>query len=214
VLGIIDKPMTPEERARMVGMLIPLFFLPGANKPLDPKLVKSMQLEQMTEAQLAEQGISRRVVEVYRGDKAPYSPINKYGHNKSYINEAGDLVPASVDGLYRGKPVDIVEHLNPTINREAKNCSPYTSFSESARHAVAEYGKSKITLNLEGLRHDIRSGVLSNVEIIDQTNMAQQIERSTYGELYKQRAFNDARAEREVLIKGTIPNKYFKVEVK
>lgn len=214
VLGIIDKPMTSEERARMVGMLIPLFFLPGANKPLDQKAVKSMQLEYMTEAQLAEQGISRRIVEVYRGDRAPYSPTNSYGHNKSYINQAGDLVPANPTGVYNGKPVDIVNHINPTINRQAKSCSPYTSFTESARHAVAEYGRSKITLNLEALRNDIKSGVLQNVEIIDQANMAQHIERSTWGELHKQNAYNAARAEREILIKGTIPKQYFKVEAK
>lgn len=214
ILGIIDKPMSEDERARMVGMLIPLFFLPGGNKPLDPKVVKSMQLEQMTEAQLAEQGITRRVVEVYRGDRAPYAPTNSYGRNKSYINEVGDLVPANPAGVFNGRPVDIVEHINPTAHPRAKCFSPYTSFSESARHAVAEYGKSKITLNLEALRNDIKSGALQNVEIIDQANMARHIEKSKYGELFKQSAFNDARAEREVLIKGIIPKKYLTVGAK
>ncbi|CAN5316709.1 hypothetical protein BH11CYA1_BH11CYA1_41170 [soil metagenome] len=214
ILGIIDKPMSEEERARMVGMLIPLFFLPGANKPLDLGVVKSMRLEQMTEAQLAEQGITRRVVEVYRGDKAPYAPTNSYGRNKSYINEAGDLVPASPAGVFNGRPVDIVEHIKPTVDPRAKSFSPYTSFSESARHAVAGYGKSKITVNLEALRYDIKSGALQDVEIIDQANMARHIEKSKYGEMYKQSAFNDVRAEREVLIKGIIPKKYLTVGAK
>jgi hypothetical protein len=214
LLAIIDKPMTPEERARMVGMLIPLFFLPGSSKPLDPKTVKAMQLEHMTEAQLAEQGITRRVVEVYRGDRTPYSRTNIYGANKSYIAETGDLHPANPAGICNGKPVDIVEHINPTLNPEAKSHSPYTSFSESAHHAVAQYGKSKITLNLEALRRDIKTGLLENVEIIDHNVMTKHIENSKHGELLKQSAYNDVRAEREVLIKGVIPKKCFTVEVR
>ncbi len=214
ILGIIDKPMSEDERARMIGMLIPLFFMPGSNTPLDANKVKAMNLEKMSAEELAEAGITRRVVEVYRGDQTPYLPRNKYNHAKSYINETGDLVPANSAGEYNGKTVDIVEHINPTVNRQAKANSPYTSFTESAKHAVAEYGKSKITLNLEALRRDIESGVLPNVEIIDQAKMKQHIERSGLSELHKQNAFDAVRAEREILIKGVIPKKYFKVEPK
>ena len=76
------------------------------------------------------------------------------------------------------------------------------------------FGKTHITLDLKALRRDIASGALKNVEIIDQADMAAQIQRSVKGEIHKQHALECSRAEREVLIKGVIPKKYLKVEVK
>ncbi|CAN5119949.1 hypothetical protein BH11CYA1_BH11CYA1_49350 [soil metagenome] len=214
ILGILDKPMSEDERARMVGMLIPLFFMPGSNKPLELDKVKALNLETKTAAELAEQGITRRVVEVYRGDNRAYHATDQTGLLKSHITAQGDLTPADPSGIYNGKPVDIVEHINPLINANAKGHSPYTSFSELSSEVAMSFGKTHITLDLKALRHDIASGALKNVEAIDQADMAAHIQRSMKGEIHKQHALECARAEREVLIKGIIPKKYLRVEVK
>ncbi|CAN5317610.1 hypothetical protein BH11CYA1_BH11CYA1_41230 [soil metagenome] len=76
------------------------------------------------------------------------------------------------------------------------------------------FGKTYITLDLKALRHDIASGVIKDVEIIDQADMASHIQQSRFGEIAKQHALECSRAEHEVLIKGIIPAKYLKVEVR
>lgn len=60
VVQTIDKPMTPEQRAKMAGTMLPLFFFEGANKPIDKKVVQQMKLEQMTEEELKALGIERK----------------------------------------------------------------------------------------------------------------------------------------------------------
>ena len=214
ILGIIDKPMSEEERARMIGMLIPLFFMPGSKTPLDANKAKAMNLDKMTEAELAEAGITRRVVKVFRGDDYAYQPFDRTGLRKSHITPEGDLMPADPAGIHNGKPVDIVEHINPLLDFNAKGHSPYTSFSESSSEVAMSFGKTHITLDLKAMRHDIASGALKDVEIIDQADMAAHIQCSRKGEIARQHALECSRAEREVLIKGVIPKKYLKVEVK
>ncbi len=214
ILGIIDKPMSEEERARMVGMLIPLFFMPGSNTPLDANKVKAMNLEKMTEVELAEAGVTRRVVEVYRGDNYPYKALDKGGLGKSHLTAEGDLCPADPKGIHNDVPVDIVQHINPTIDPLAKGHSPYTSFSEKSKEVALSFGKTHITLDLKALRHDIDSGVLKDVEIIDQADLHAYLQRSTQGKIFRDHALECARAEHEVLVKGVIPKKYLTVEVK
>jgi hypothetical protein len=153
-------------------------------------------------------------VKVFRGDDYAYQAIDKCGLRKSHLTAKGDLMPADPVGMYNGSPVDIVEHINPLLDVEAKGHSPYTSFSELSSEVALSFGKTHITLDLKALRHDIASGALKDVEIIDQADMAANIKRSSLGEIAKQHALECSRAEREVLIKGVIPAKYLKVEVK
>lgn len=214
ILGIIDKPMSEEERARMIGMLIPLFFMPGSKTPLDANKVKAMNLDKMTEAELAEAGITRRVVKVFRGDDYAYDAVTSAGVGKSHLTPQGDLMPANPTGMYQGKPVDIVEHINQSIDWNAKGQSPYTSFSEKSNEVALSFGKTHITLDLKALRHDIASGAIKDVEIIDQADIAAHIKRSSLSEIRQQHALECSRAECEVLIKGIIPARYLKVEVK
>jgi len=214
ILGIIDKPMSEDERARMIGMLIPLFFMPGSNTPLDANKVKAMNLEKMSAEELAEAGITRRVVEVYRGDNYPYKALDKTGLGKSHLTAEGDLRPADPDGIYNGEPVDIVNHINPSLNWDVKGHSPYTSFSEKSKEVALSFGKTHITLDLKALRHDIESGALKDVEIIDQADIAAHIQRSSQGKVLRDHALECSQRECEVLIKGIIPKRYLKVEVK
>lgn len=214
VLGIIDKPMSEEERAKMVGMLIPLFFMPGSKTPLPADKVRALKLEKMTEAELAEAGIARRIVKVYRGDDYAFEAVNSSGLRKSHITPEGDLMPADPTGQFGGKPVDIVNHINPSLDWKAKGHSPYTSFSESFKEVACSFGKTHISLDLKALRHDIARGAVKDVEIIDQTDIAAHIKMSSKGEIWKQHALECSRAEKEILIRGIIPKKYLHVEVK
>lgn len=60
VVQQIDKPMKAEERAKMAGALLPLFFFEGGKEPIDQKVVQEMKLEQMTEEELKALRIERK----------------------------------------------------------------------------------------------------------------------------------------------------------
>jgi hypothetical protein len=57
----IDKPLTPDERAKMAGMLLPMFFFEGGKEPINPETIEQMGLEGMSEAELKALGIEKRV---------------------------------------------------------------------------------------------------------------------------------------------------------
>lgn len=57
----IDKPLTVDERAKMAGMLLPMFFFEGGKEPINPETIDQLGLEGMTEAELKALGIEKRV---------------------------------------------------------------------------------------------------------------------------------------------------------
>lgn len=63
--GSLGHAMTPEERAKAAGSVMPVFFFEGnAKKPINPQTVEQMGLEGMTEAELKALGIEKRVEEL------------------------------------------------------------------------------------------------------------------------------------------------------
>jgi hypothetical protein len=64
----IDKPLTPDERAKMAGMLLPMFFFEGGKEPINPDTIEQMGLEGMTEAELKKLGIEKRVEKVIEAE--------------------------------------------------------------------------------------------------------------------------------------------------
>lgn len=56
----IDKPLTPDERAKMAGILLPMFFFEGGKEPINPETIEQMGLEGMSEAELKALGIEKR----------------------------------------------------------------------------------------------------------------------------------------------------------
>ncbi|MCC6978144.1 MAG: hypothetical protein IT343_07470 [Candidatus Melainabacteria bacterium] len=57
----IDKPLMPEDRAKMAGMLLPMFFFEGGSEPINPETIEQMGLEGMSEAELKALGVEKRV---------------------------------------------------------------------------------------------------------------------------------------------------------
>ncbi len=57
----IDKPLTPDERAKMAGILLPMFFFEGGKEPINPETIEQMGLEGLSEAELKALGIEKRV---------------------------------------------------------------------------------------------------------------------------------------------------------
>ena len=99
VVQAIDKPMTPEQRAKMAGTMLPLFFFEGANKPIDKKVVQQMKLEQMTEEELKALGIERKVLE---------TGVDAAGKALKFSEESGiELATArpGQDGLWKEVPM-------------------------------------------------------------------------------------------------------------
>jgi len=56
----IDKPLEADDRAKMAGMLLPMFFFEGGKEPINPETIEQMGLEGMSEAELKALGIEKR----------------------------------------------------------------------------------------------------------------------------------------------------------
>lgn len=149
--------------------------------------------------------------EAFRADDDFYSRVNPWGQAKAYINEEGDMVPADVKGLYEDKEVTIAEHVLGDAETGAKSHSPYISFSPRDG-GVVFYGKTKVKLDLAGLREAISSGEVKGVQIFEHEEVLRAIEQSSLEASRKQVALALARAEREILIKGIVPERFLDVQ--
>jgi hypothetical protein len=158
---------------------------------------------------------------LYREDGYMHSKEgSKPGRLKSHIDADGNLRPANPEGK-----ATIRDHIRGAEPR--KSDSPYTSFK--AEEGVGKsYGSEKVKLDLKKLREDIKSGELGEVEIIEYETIRQIQEEAVAKaqqkydsnpsaknleslEAAKRDLTNSAR-DKEFLIKGVIPKKYFKLE--
>lgn len=99
VVQQMDKPMTPEQRAKMAGTILPLFFFEGGKGPIDKKVVQQMKLEQMTEEELESLGIQKKVLA---------SGVDATGKALTFSEESGIEVGAArpgQDNLWNQVPV-------------------------------------------------------------------------------------------------------------
>lgn len=152
---------------------------------------------------------STKIELAYRGDSDLYSPLDFYGKRKSYINADGDLVPASLEGKFNGKPVTIEEHVLGSRHQGAKNNSPYISIGTNG--VIQKYGNGLgIAVDMIKLRRAIDVGEVAGVEIIEHSQLIEQILRSDKKMGEKMMALNFARKDNEFLIKGVVPNRFLK----
>lgn len=63
----IDKPLDPEDRAKLAGMLFPMFFFEGGNEPINPETIEQLGLGEMTETELKALGIEKRAADLEEG---------------------------------------------------------------------------------------------------------------------------------------------------
>ena len=138
------------------------------------------------------------------------------GRLKSYIDDKGNLVPANPNGR-----ATVIDHIRGSEPR--KSDSPYTSFSFSQSPGKS-YGDTSFSLNVKHLKADIENGSTSDVEIIDHNSLlkihddtiqkarmrydnnptAKNLERLDRAMMDRSNSVRD----QEVLIKGTVPNRY------
>nr|WP_268357593.1 T7SS effector LXG polymorphic toxin [Bacillus altitudinis] len=151
---------------------------------------------------------------LYRGDSLLHSPTRPNGIGKPHISSSGDLVPASKEGLYKGREVTVTEHILGGYRKEAKSNSPYTSFTNN-KNVIGNYGENAIELNISALRKDIQSGKLKDVVILSPKQIQKLIERDVVSsDFWKKRAINWTKRDNEYLIKGEVPSQYIKVSPK
>lgn len=150
----------------------------------------------------------------FRGDHDFHNPINEQtGKKKSYINADGDLTPADPKGLFKEKPVDIVHHLCGDFYKWHKPFSPYTSLSELAEISL-KYGKQfKLTADLEKLEQAIQSGEVTGVQLFRHEEVLEMIRNSPCHEFSRKNAMKYAIKDKEILIRGVLPKRFFKVEL-
>ncbi|MES1035718.1 ribonuclease YeeF family protein [Bacillus pumilus] len=151
---------------------------------------------------------------LYRGDSLLHSPTRANGIGKPHISSSGDLVPASKEGLYKGREVTVTEHILGGYRKGAKSNSPYTSFTNN-KNVIGNYGENAIELNISALRKDIQSGKLKDVVILSPKQIKKLIERDVVSsDFWKKRAINWTKRDNEYLIKGEVPSQYIKVSPK
>uniref|UniRef100_UPI00398A7843 ribonuclease YeeF family protein n=1 Tax=Bacillus altitudinis TaxID=293387 RepID=UPI00398A7843 len=151
---------------------------------------------------------------LYRGDSLLHSPTRPNGIGKPHISSSGDLVPASKEGLYKGREVTVTEHILGGYRKGAKSNSPYTSFTNN-KNVIGNYGENAIELNISALRKDIQSGKLKDVVILSPKQIQKLIERDVVSsDFWKKRAINWTKRDNEYLIKGEVPSQYIKVSPK
>ncbi len=96
VVQQIDKPMTPEQRARMAGSILPMFFFEGG-KEIDPKAAKAMGLENKTQEELKALEIEKRTTRakdaIGEVSKAAYEAPSKLVTDR--IAEITEAIPSN-----------------------------------------------------------------------------------------------------------------------
>jgi hypothetical protein len=150
----------------------------------------------------------------FRGDHDFHNPINEQtGTKKSYINADGDLTPADPKGLFKEKPVDVVHHLCGDFYKWHKPFSPYTSLSDLAEISL-KYGKQfKLTADLEKLEQAIQAGEVTGVQLFKHEEVLEMIRNSPCHEFSRKNAMKYAIKDKEILIRGVLPKRFFKVEL-
>ena len=176
------------------------------------------QIKKVTENVFGTKGIDNAIVNnnsnLYRGDSILHSPTRPNGIGKPYISSSGDLVPASRDGLYKGRQVTVTEHILGGYRKGAKSNSPYTSFTNN-KNVIGNYGENGIELDISALRKDIQSGKVKDVVILSPKQIQKLIERDVVSsDFWKNRAINWTKRDNEYLIKGVVPSQYIKVSPK
>jgi hypothetical protein len=150
------------------------------------------------------------VGDVFRGDSTLSSPVNSKGIGKSYLNEAGDLVPANVTGIYRGRQVTAAEHILGGFRRGAKSNSPFTSMTPNAATA-ASYGSDVISVNISALRQGIQSGEVTGVAILNQRQIQRLIQQNpNLSDYWKALASKWSARDGEFLIRGIVPERFIR----
>lgn len=185
-------------------LLQPEYALPGGGK------IKMRDLHPVSRDDLALKIEGQRPSKAFRGDDNFKSKFDAKGRPKSHINEQGDLVPANPEGIFNGKPVDVMDHVLGFLFSDAKSYSPYISLSLKEGVAI-KFGNEKIIVNVEALRKAVSQGELKGTEIIEHADLFEIIKQSRRTDLQKKIALYTIKLEQEMLVKGTIPRRYLEI---
>ncbi len=148
---------------------------------------------------------------LYRGDDLLYSPKRPNGIGKPYVSEEGNLVPASKEGIYKGRQVTVTEHILGGFRKGAKSNSPYTSFTDS-KEVIVNYGENSIKIDISALRQAIQSGELTDVVILSPKQIQRLIrEDTTTTDHWKKMALKWTTRDNEYLIRGEVPSQFITI---
>ncbi len=201
-LGNIQKTIDTV-KVQITSLLSPQLELAGAGK------IKMRDLEQIKE-DLALKMAGKQSSKAYRGDSDFHAKFDKNGLLKSHINEAGDLVPADIKGLFNGKPVDIMEHICDFHFQEQKAHSPFISLS-TVGELTSRFGNQKLKVDLTALRAAIKDGSLTGTELIEHPDLLRLIDNSSFDLNFKKMAKMFVQGDKEMLAKGPIPARFLEI---
>lgn len=194
--GFFDgmKPTEPIKTSDTMNAMSKADDLGGASKP--------------SEAQLNSSDLA------YRGDHDVHSRFNTKGRPKSFINEKGDLSPADPLGLYKGQKVTVEEHLAARWCKGAKAHSPYISFGEKDG-VLKTFGQGNgLTLDLKALRQAISSGEVVGLRLYEHEEVLNAVQHSRFHVSIRNKLLTWAKAHKEVVVEGIIPQRFLELGLK
>ncbi len=75
VAAALDHPLTPDERAKAAGTIMPMFFFEGdTSEPIRPETIKQLGLEGLTETELAALAIRKTIPELVEFKMPEFPP--------------------------------------------------------------------------------------------------------------------------------------------
>ncbi len=146
----------------------------------------------------------------FRGDDNFRSKVDEIGRPKTHLNEDGDLVPADLVGIFKGKPVDVLDHVCPYYANNAKTFSPFISLSLRENVAI-RFGNERIIVNIEALRKAVSKGEVIGTDIIEHAELLELVKQSRKSKEQKTLAISTIIAEREMLVRGAIPARFLEI---
>lgn len=95
----LSHPLTPEERAKAAGSVMPLFFFAGdVKEPIHPETVQRLGLDGMKESELSELGILRITRKAGKGgdwpviNERPSPDVVEQTHKLSCVSACGEML--------------------------------------------------------------------------------------------------------------------------
>lgn len=174
----IDKPLDPEERAKMAGMMLPMFFFEGGKEPINPETVEQMGLDGMSEAELETLRIERRVEVLEEGTEEKRRSleekdiVNPIDRNATAEDKVAQLQTLSVESkplverfleqidvqfgtpseINFKKPQDILEKANRPSIKESKEWFDVEHIRDSLRFKTPVENLSDLPKIVEQLK--------------------------------------------------------------
>jgi hypothetical protein len=170
----IDKPLEPEERAKMAGILLPMFFFEGGKEPINPETIEQMGLEGMSEAELKALGIEKRVEELAAVEAESFSEAKGVQSSEIANREAFEMniepKPGSLSNIeardWYNTQVAQIEAVEQEMRQSGKSSKEIFEVTTDLRNQAKRQARDLMKDRLEAKKLDRHYPLKSREEIL------------------------------------------------